>query len=491
MGERVSIRLKDLKKPMPSWKPDYSVIVVTENEKTYTRLSELGCPVKLLISDRDVIDLQTADIIQIIDVDDYSRPLEDLHQSFFLKDISEAYLERHLTELSGWKDNIQIIEKNTKDSEILGIIEELKPLLEIIENNASKVFSKDHMEKAIAEINSKVSEELKNLMISGEKLMKMLSEKIIPEEIKDIVNIEIKKSSMPRNLFKYGVPLEIDEEEFEKYTRNNEMDNYTKIAKRIIENSKDIMRIPSMLKKLSDALVLLDFKGGILKFIKGKDDYPVISNDLYLKESHNTLISNPKPITFFLDEESKCSILTGANSGGKTTLLEHIIQNIIATSIGLPLKGEYRMPLFSEVYYFAKNKGSLNKGAFETLLTQMSEIIAGKKTLILADEIESVTEPGVAGKMISATAEDFAGKGCFMVIATHLGQEIQKSIPKSTRIDGIEAKGLDENNELIVDHNPKIGKLANSTPELIVEKMANTSRSEYFTHLNAFLKNKK
>jgi lysophospholipid acyltransferase (LPLAT)-like uncharacterized protein len=47
--------------------------------------------------------------------------------------------------------------------------------------------------------------------------------------------------------------------------------------------------------------------------------------------------------------------------------------------------------LFSEIYYFAKNKGSTNKGAFETLLTQLSKIQPGKQTLILADEIESVT----------------------------------------------------------------------------------------------------
>ena len=148
------------------------------------------------------------------------------------------------------------------------------------------------------------------------------------------------------------------------------------------------------------------------------------------------------------------------------------------------------MPIFSEIYYFAKNKGSASKGAFETLLTQMAGIKPGSRTLILADEIESVTEPGVAGKVICATAEYFLNKDCFLVIATHLGQEIQKNMPRFSRIDGIEAKGLDENFDLIVDHNPVLGRLASSTPELIIEKMANSKPEDYFKFLNDKMKNK-
>jgi dsDNA-specific endonuclease/ATPase MutS2 len=120
----------------------------------------------------------------------------------------------------------------------------------------------------------------------------------------------------------------------------------------------------------------------------------------------------------------------------------------------------------------------------------MDKIKPGKKTLILADEIESVTEPGVAGKIISATAEFFIKKGCFLIIVTHLGQEIQKALPNYARIDGIEAKGLDEYYELIVDHNPVLGKLASSTPELIIQKMANTKKTEYFEYLYEKMKKK-
>ena len=121
----------------------------------------------------------------------------------------------------------------------------------------------------------------------------------------------------------------------------------------------------------------------------------------------------------------------------------------------------------------------------------MSKIKPGKQTLILADEIESVTEPGVAGAIVSASADFFIKQGCFMVVATHLWKEIEKKLPQYARVDGIEAKGLDEFYELIVDHNPVLGRLANSTPELIVEKMANSFKTDYFNHLYQFLKNNK
>ena len=125
----------------------------------------------------------------------------------------------------------------------------------------------------------------------------------------------------------------------------------------------------------------------------------------------------------------------------------------------------------------------MSKGAFETLLTQMSKIKPGKQTLILADEIEAVTEPGIAGKIICATCDFFIKKDCFLIFATHLGYEIQKNLPQKSRIDGIEARGLDENFNLLVNHNPVLGRLARSTPELIVKRMASSQDTEYFSHL--------
>jgi hypothetical protein len=43
---------------------------------------------------------------------------------------------------------------------------------------------------------------------------------------------------------------------------------------------------------------------------------------------------------------------------------------------------------------------------------------------------------------------------------------------KVIRVDGIEAKGLDENLELIVDRSPHFNFIAKSTPELILRRLA-------------------
>ncbi len=75
-----------------------------------------------------------------------------------------------------------------------------------------------------------------------------------------------------------------------------------------------------------------------------------------------------------------------------------------------------------------------------------------------------------------------------MIVATHLGQEIVQNLPEFARVDGIEAKGLSEDNELVVDHNPVLGKLANSTPELIIEKMAKSIGGDYFNFLYTSVK---
>ena len=95
---------------------------------------------------------------------------------------------------------------------------------------------------------------------------------------------------------------------------------------------------------------------------------------------------------------------------------------------------------------------------------------------------------GFRTSLIERAGNYFIKKGCFLIIATHLGLEIKDILPEKTRIDGIEAKGLDENFELIVDHNPVLGRLAHSTPELIIESLAKTQDDEYYQHIYKFMK---
>lgn len=482
--------LKELKKPRPNWSPKYEIAVVTEDESTFIKLNELDCTVKLLCSENDLSDLDRYDIIQVGDVDVFQRALEQLPQTVFIKDIDNIYLERYLEELSGWTENLELINKNTQDEEIKSITAELISLFPLINNKISKIITREEVEKTLENINNAIEEKLKDLTISGSHLIRIMSEGKLPEDFRKIISDTIEESKIPTQLFNISIPISIDEREFEDLVKRQSANEFTDIAEEVKSKAEIIKDIPKKLKRLSHLLLFLDFVSGVSKYIETTENYPEQSNELRLINSKNYFLDKAQPISFELSGNYKCSILTGANSGGKTTLLEHLIQLISLFHLGLPINGNLKTPIFTEVYYFAKNKGAANKGAFENLLTQMSGIKPGSQTLILADEIEAVTEPGVAGKIISSTADYFLRQNCFLVIATHLGYEIKDVLPEKARIDGIEAKGLDENFNLIVDHNPVLGRLAHSTPELIVEKMANSNDSEYFRHLNRNLKEK-
>ena len=83
--------------------------------------------------------------------------------------------------------------------------------------------------------------------------------------------------------------------------------------------------------------------------------------------------------------------------------------------------------------------------------------------LILADELEAITEPGAGAKIIAGMLEA-ANKHehTCMLLVTHLAKDIMDATELDLRVDGIEAKGLNQNLELIVDRNPRRNYLARS-----------------------------
>ena len=479
--------LKNLKPLRQSWNPEYDVIVVTEDEETFIELKNLNCPIQLIINENDIMGLEKYDLVQIVDCENYRRVLENLPQAVFIDDFSSVYLERYLEELSCWKENINYLRKENLSSEVKVIFEKLVPLVDLINVKVNQTLSIESVEEILEDINEEITNQIKKMTLEGEDLVKVLSGREMPSELKQVIEIALSKTQLPEYLFKEKIPLEIDYTELENEIKKRNANKFTNLAEEIKKHAEELKQVPELLKQLSGLLIVEDFCLGVSSLLTPDKKYPLSSENLILNNVENLFVDKAQPISFQLDNSAKCSILTGANSGGKTTLLENVLQKITLSQLGLPIYGDVQVPFFTDVYYFAKNKGATNKGAFENLLTQMSKIKPGNSTLILADEIEAVTEPGVAGKVIAATADYFIKQNCFLIIATHLGYEIQDSLPEYSRIDGIEAKGVDENFNLIVDHNPVMGRLAHSTPELIVEKMANTLEDDYFKYLNDFL----
>ncbi|MFU8768060.1 MAG: endonuclease MutS2, partial [Candidatus Methanoperedens sp.] len=121
-------------------------------------------------------------------------------------------------------------------------------------------------------------------------------------------------------------------------------------------------------------------------------------------------------------------------------------------------------------------------------IRDFSVIANSHKKIVLTDEMESITEPGASAKIISGILEELHDNNGLGVFVSHLAEAILENTTYKIRVDGIEASGLDENLNLIVDRNPRYNYLARSTPELIVERLVrkNTGNEFYKRLLGKF-----
>jgi DNA mismatch repair protein MutS2 len=172
------------------------------------------------------------------------------------------------------------------------------------------------------------------------------------------------------------------------------------------------------------------------------------------------------------------ALLSGVNSGGKTSTLDLVALIATLAHMGLPVPAESaRVGRIDELHYHAKTQGTLDAGAFEATLRDFGDLVtavsADRRVLVLVDELESITEPGASAKIMAGILESLAEREATAVFVSHLAREIREAAATELAVDGIEAEGLVDG-ELVVDRTPVKGRLARSTPELIVEKLADT-----------------
>ncbi|MCL7412560.1 MAG: helix-hairpin-helix domain-containing protein [ANME-2 cluster archaeon] len=176
----------------------------------------------------------------------------------------------------------------------------------------------------------------------------------------------------------------------------------------------------------------------------------------------------------------RVAVLSGVNSGGKTTTLDLVAQVLILSHMGFPVPGrEVTVGLTDELYYFGKSGGTMDAGAFESTLREFSVVWSTGKMAVLVDELESITEPGASARIIGGILESLAeNPNSVGIFVSHLAESIMEHTSAPVRVDGIEAKGLDDDLNLIVDRNPRYNYTARSTPELIVERLVRRAGDE-------------
>ncbi|NJE84372.1 endonuclease MutS2 [Thermococcus sp. CX2] len=394
------------------------------------------------------------------------------------------------------------------------ILDALKELEEVM--NKSSLL--DSLDEIIAgkerELNEKISEKLEkfSLTLSGKELLEFLSELKagnyeaifshfgeVEGEILDLINEAEEELSE-----KLGVTIELfSREELYPVTvppervemLREELEKELKVE--LYLKSREVLgKIRPLLARLKEELAKvyeLDFLRAVKEFAEGFVFPELWDGGIAFINGRHLFIENPQPVSYVVGrkpenfalpgaekvKDEPVVILTGANSGGKTSLLELITQITLLAHMGLPVPAEkaWVEPL-DELFFFRRKRSVYGAGAFETALRSFVRALKGKgRKLILIDEFEAITEPGAAVKIIGELLKVAHERGFYVVIVSHLGEDLKRELPFA-RVDGIEAKGLDENLNLIVDRQPKFGTLGRSTPELIVERLARKKRGK-------------
>jgi len=252
----------------------------------------------------------------------------------------------------------------------------------------------------------------------------------------------------------------------------------------------DLASLRDPARALVDAALELDVELAIARYARDYDcTMPAFGGEsVAIEGGRSPLLDVPleavEPVDYTVEG---VALLSGVNSGGKTSTLDLVALVTVLGHMGLPVPAdEARLQRLDGLHYQAKTQGTLDAGAFESTLREFGDLVAGAgDRLVLVDELESITEPGASAVIIAGILEALHEQGATAVFVSHLAAEIGEECTFPVTVDGIEAVGL-EDGELVVDRSPVKDHLARSTPELIVEKLADERGGFYARLLGKF-----
>ncbi|AKG90881.1 Mismatch repair ATPase {MutS family} [Geoglobus ahangari] len=422
-------------------------------------------------------------------VERYAINLSDFVSDISLSEFApELIVEALMSNIDTLKRLARLEQELHGKSELSGILSELEDIREA--HKKVKMF--DEAERIALDLQERINREVEErlaeikLTLTADELLKMVGEGRVAGEIESEIERVISKYEeelhelgIYDSVFHRSYPVRIDTEALknavDRVRESYALDYYLRCRK--IAGKIDLERLNERVehyRRLSLYRALID-----LKFA-----FPEVGCGTAFINGVNLFISNPQPVSYCIGENSLfphsegAVILTGANSGGKTSLLDLICQISILFHMGLPVNAERaECAVYDEIFYFRRKRSSYGSGAFERALKSLVRAISGNgRKLILIDEFEAITEPGAGARILATLLEVASRKGHHVVLVSHLGEEFAGL--DFIRIDGIEAKGLDENFNLIVDRQPVFGRIGRSTPELIVERLMEKSRGE-------------
>ncbi len=501
-------------------------VIITDNLEDFKKLKETitVCPIKLVSSETEIKEaLASYDLVLyhfkegLMSYDERMIPLEGFDDVYVVPEQLVKQIQDNkegLAALSSLCITFSDLLNDLKPEEIIAIIEEGSVTIDknILERESLLGRASDIVEEIIREVNDSISKRAKELEIKLkgtdilevylrgpeglleitkgiEELQNIIEEEVIKGEEKIVETLQFGEGVLKRSY-----PVEINVEVFDESLRNAIRDlkiiKYSSALNFVKKHYSKLISIKTLLEKL----FIIDFYFATFKFFTNTKHwcYPTIfEGGIGFIEAVYPFIENPQPVSYLLGKipefspirpkESSVTLLTGANSGGKTTLLETLLMIQLLSQSGFPVPA--KTAWFEPVQIIRFYRGSrklATAGAFESTLKSLVGMITKRgKKLILIDELaESITEPGAAALIISEIIKILKDQKDFCVLVTHLGDDVISRVP-DIRVDGIEASGLDEDFRLIVDRQPRFGIIGKSTPELIVKKLVNTERNKH------------
>ena len=341
------------------------------------------------------------------------------------------------------------------------------------------------------DMDDELEKSIKKIDLEGDEILNLLNNNFPPKISKifdEIINkrkeIIREKTGLSFDPFLRTYPITIDDTEIQRVTleqsskKENDIFDIKKSAAIELNSIKQ-----KAIREVEDAIKFdYEFSLGSFAYEYGLTR-PEFTDEIKLNGALHLELALKKDedyvqkVDYQLTKDENIALLTGANSGGKTTLLETLTQISIMAQMGLPVSAtSAEIKLFDEIYHFSK-KRSLDAGAFESFLNVFIPIVTtNSEKLVLLDELEGITELDAAVKIISTFIDMINESNSYGVIVTHMARELMNYT--NIRVDGIEAKGLDEDYNLIVDRTPKMNFLAKSTPELILKRIYEKSDDE-------------
>lgn len=477
--------LPDLKEPKPVF--DSTKVVVVEDETTLSAWERFSGYCEILLPD-DLGRPEEYDLIVYVCTSG-SVEFEGMDQVHVVLGRPEAWQLFPESVVDFFRANESVLESLLELGDFVEGMDVAAEVLDVLSRLqvSPPVHREDVLDDVVKALNEDLKERLSKLSLEGPEVLELL-QRGLPRRVKEVFT-EVLEEGEQQILAKTGLrvrldpsfPLTLPEGEVERALRNSRRVAKMGAFESLQRAARLLTAKVQMVREAYKRALEFDFEQALGGFaLEYELQPPRWGEELRLRGALHLALSSSRGsqrVDYRLRQPGRVALLTGANSGGKTTLLETVAQAYILATMGLPVNAREAVLEPVETCYFFSRQGSMTAGALEGFLTAFMPLaLDGCRKVVLADELESMTEPEAAAAVLATFLEKLNRSGSYAVVVTHAARSILRSA--DIRVDGIEAQGLDERYNLIVDRTPKEDFIARSTPELILQRLMALNHGE-------------